>query len=141
MGLVGWIRIFDSWEKYISFAEQLTMSLFLIALIFLISKVITRVIKVQTHNESDRYNLMCIIRFLAIAFSIIVGSFLLFQNLYAAAVSFGLISLPIGFALQAPIGSLVACVYLIFRRTYLVSDRIQIKGLGGDVVSISYFDS
>jgi small-conductance mechanosensitive channel len=65
----------------------------------------------------------------------------LFQNLYAAAVSFGLISLVLGFALQAPISSFIAWIYLVFRRTYLVGDRIQIKGLRGDVVSISYLDT
>lgn len=134
-------EVFESWERYIPFTQKLTMSLFLIALIFLISKIITRVINTQTHNEGDRYNLMRIIRLLAIAFSLIVIASFLFQNLYAAAVSFGLISLVIGFALQAPIASFVAWVYLIFRRTYLVGDRIQIKGLRGDVVSISYFDT
>ena len=65
----------------------------------------------------------------------------LFQNLYAAAVSFGLISLVLGFALQAPIASFIAWIYLVFRRSYLVGDRIQIKGFRGDVVSISYLDT
>lgn len=65
----------------------------------------------------------------------------LFQNLYAAAVSFGLISLILGFALQAPITSFIAWIYLIFRRSYLVGDRIQIKGFRGDVVEISYLDT
>lgn len=135
------LKIFDPWVEYVPFMQKLTMSLFLIALIFLISKIITRVVNVQTHIEGDRYNLMRIIRFLAITFSLIVVASFLFQNLYAAAVSFGLISLVLGFALQAPIASFVAWVYLIFRRTYLVGDRIQIKGLRGDVVSISYLDT
>ena len=94
------LKILDPWEEYIPFMKKLSMSLFLIALIFLISKIITRLINIQTNIEGDRYNLLRIIRFLAIVFSLIVVASFLFQNLYAAAVSFGLISLVLGFALQ-----------------------------------------
>ena len=135
------LKVLESWNEYIPFMKKLSMSLFLIAFIFLISKIIARVIYVQTHIEGDRYNLLRVIRFLAIVFSLIVIASFLFQNLYAAAVSFGLISLVIGFALQAPIASFIAWVYLVFRRTYLVGDRIQINGFRGDVVSISYLDT
>ena len=135
------LKIFEFGEKYIPFMKKSVMSLFLIAVIFLISKIITRVINIQTQIEGDRYNLLRVIRFLAILFSLIVVASFLFQNLLAAAVSFGLISLILGFALQAPIASFIAWIYLIFRRSYLVGDRIQIKGFRGDVVSISYLDT
>ncbi len=135
------LDIFDPWTKYLPFMKKLTMSLFLIALIFLISNIFSRFINVQTHIQGERYNLLRINRFLAILFTLIVVASFLFQNLYAAAVSFGLISLILGFALQAPIASFIAWLYLIFRRSYLVGDRIQIKGFRGDVISISYLDT
>lgn len=134
------LTFFDTWETYIPLMKKLTLSLFLIALIFLVSKIIVRVVNTQDHLEGDRYNLLRIIRFLAIIFSLIVVASFLFQNLYAAAVSFGLISLVLGFALQAPIASFIAWIYLVFRRSYLVGDRIQIKDFRGDVVEISYLD-
>jgi len=135
------LKIFDAWEQYIPFVKKLSQSLFLIVLIFLISKIITRIISKQSHTAGDRYNLLRIVRILAIIFSLIVVVSFLFQSLYAAAVSFGLISLVLGFALQAPITSFIAWVYLVFRRSYLVGDRIQIKGFRGDVVEISYLDT
>lgn len=135
------LKVLEPWEVYIPFMKKLTMSLFLIALIFLISKVVSKIVYVQTEIQGERYNLLRVIRFLAIVFSLIVVASFLFQNLYAAAVSFGLISLVLGFALQAPIASFIAWIYLIFRRSYLVGDRIQIKGFRGDVVSISYLDT
>jgi small-conductance mechanosensitive channel len=135
------LDIFDAWNEYIPFLKKLTMSLFLIVLIFLISKLIEQLINAQTRTEGDRYNLVRIIRFLALVSSFIVVISFLFQNLYAAAVSFGLISLVLGFALQAPISSFIAWVYLVFRRTYLVGDRIQIKKFRGDVIEIGYLDT
>ncbi len=135
--------VLESWSltQYIPFLKKLSMSLFLIALIFLLSKIISRIINTQIHNEGDRYNLLRITRFLAIVFSLIVVGSFLFQNLYTAALGFGLISLVLGFALQAPITSFIAWVYLVFRRSYLVGDRIQIKGFRGDVIEISYLDT
>lgn len=135
------LKLFDNWREYIPFFKKLSMSLFLIAIIFLISKIVERVINSQTQTEGDRYNLLRIIRFLALISSLIVVASFMFQNLYAAAVSFGLISLVLGFALQAPIASFIAWVYLVFRRTYLVGDRIQIKKFRGDVIEIGYLDT
>lgn len=135
------LKVFETLKAYAPFMKKLSMSLFLIASIFLISKIIARIINTQTQIEGDRYNLLRITRFLAIVFSLIVVASFLFQNLYAAAVSFGLISLVLGFALQAPIASFIAWIYLVFRRSYLVGDRIQIKGFRGDVVEISYLDT
>ncbi|TYB75820.1 mechanosensitive ion channel family protein [Bizionia myxarmorum] len=135
------LEIFDSWAEYIPFMKKFTLSLFLICLIFLISKIIAKIITKQDYLEGDSYNLLRIVRFLAIFLSLIVGAAFLFQNLVAAAVSFGLISLVLGFALQAPISSFIAWIYLIFRRSYLVGDRIQIKGFRGDVIEIGYLDT
>ncbi len=135
------LKFFSSWSEYVPLIKNLSMTLFLIAIIFLLSKVISRIINTQTHSEGDRYNLLRITRFLAIVFSLIVVASFLFQNLLAAAATFGLISLVVGFALQAPITSFIAWVYLIFRRSYLVGDRIQIKGFRGDVIEISYLDT
>ncbi len=135
------LKIFDSWEEYSPFLKKLSISLFLISLILLISKIIGRMVNTQNYPEGDRYNLLRIIRFLVIVFNLIVVVSFIFQNIYAAAVSFGLISLVLGFALQAPIASFIAWVYLIFRRSYLVGDRIQIKKFRGDVVEINYLDT
>lgn len=135
------VDLVDSLHDYVPFVKKLSMSLFFISLIFLSSKIISRIIDTQIHNEGDQYNLLRITRFLSIVFSLIVVGSFLFQNLYTAAATFGLISLVLGFALQAPITSFIAWIYLVFRRSYLVGDRIQIKGFRGDVVEISYLDT
>jgi len=135
------IKFFDVIDDYRSITKTLSMSLFFIVLIFLTGKIISKIIISKTHNEGDRYNLLRITRFLSIVFSLIVVASVLFQNLLAAAATFGLISLVLGFALQAPITSFIAWIYLVFRRSYLVGDRIQIKNFRGDVVEISYLDT
>lgn len=135
------IQVFDGINQYVPFIKKTSLGLFLVTFILLISKVIVRTVNDQDQLEGDRYNLLRIVRLLTIALCLIVVVAFLFQNLLAAAVSFGLISLVLGFALQAPITSFIAWVILVFKRTYLVGDRIQIKGMRGDVVEISYLDT
>ncbi|MFD2551008.1 mechanosensitive ion channel family protein [Bizionia sediminis] len=135
------LAFFDTYQTYLPFIRNLVLSLCLICIILLISRVVAKIIHKQDHLEGDRYNLLRIVRFLALVCSLIVVASFLFQNIVAAVVSFGLISLVVGFALQAPISSFIAWVYLIFRRSYLVGDRIQIKSFRGDVVEIGYLDT
>ena len=141
------LPVFDHWEHFESlerfspFVKNLMIALFFISLIFLIGKVVTRIVNKQNYLEGDKYNLNRIVRFLSIVFSLIIAASFMFQNLLAAAVSFGLITLVLGFALQQPITSFIAWIYLIFRRSYLVGDRIQIKNFRGDVVEIGYLDT
>lgn len=135
------LEFFDRWSNYTPFIQKLSLSLFLITIIFLLSKIVAKIIHSQIQAEGDRYNLFRITRFLAIVFSLIVVASFLFQNLLAAAATLGLVSLVVGFALQAPITSFIAWVYLVFRRSYLVGDRIQINGMRGDVIEISYLDT
>lgn len=132
---------FDEWSAYRPFAEKLTLSLTLIMIVLLIGRLFERLILQRAETEGSRHNLFRINRLLtAVCLMIIVASFL-FQNLYAVAVSFGLISLVLGFALQAPITSFIAWLYIIFRRPYSVGDRIEIDGQKGDVIEISYLDT
>ncbi len=129
------------WRHYLPLLEKLSMSLFAIMIILLVGKLIERVIDRSRHNHGIRYNLVRLTRLMTYVLVAIVGIAFLFQNLYAAAVSFGVISLVLGFALQAPITSFIAWLYIVFRHPYHVGDRIQLGELKGDVIEIGYLDT
>lgn len=135
------LKVFSEWQQYIPLLKKLTMSLFFILVILLTGRIIEKFIASQAEIEGDRYNLLRITKFLSFIFIIIVVASFMFQNLYATVVSFGLISLVLGFALQAPITSFIGWLYLIFRRPYQVGHRIQLNNLRGDVIEISYLDT
>jgi small-conductance mechanosensitive channel len=92
-------------------------------------------------SSVNRFNLKRILRLLivlAVAFVIVS---VLFVNWYAAALSLGLISLILGFALQTPISSFIGWIYLLVRAPFRVGDRIRIGDLRGDVIDVSYLDT
>ncbi|MCO5248282.1 MAG: mechanosensitive ion channel family protein [Chitinophagales bacterium] len=132
---------FSKYEKFIPFLKKMTFSVFLTYIIMLFSRFGEKYINSQNHTEGDRYNLQRIRSLMTTVFIVIVVASFLFQNLYTAAVSFGLISLVLGFALQVPISSFIAWLYIVYRKPYQVGDRIQINQFRGDVIEIGYLDT
>jgi small-conductance mechanosensitive channel len=95
----------------------------------------------RVENAVYKYNLNRVARlvvWLVIAFFVLT---ILFQNWYTAVVSFGLISLILGFALQTPITSFIGWVYILVREPYRVGDRIRIGLATGDVIDVGYLDT
>lgn len=129
------------WHQYLPLLEKLSLSLFAITALILVGKLVERLIDRSSNALGVRYNLVRLTHLVTYTLVAIVVVSFLFQNLYAAAVSFGLISLVLGFALQAPITSFIAWIYIVFRRPYQVGDRIQLGTLRGDVLEIGYLDT
>ena len=72
-------------------------------------------------------------------FAIILS--LLFANWYTTMVSFGIVSLILGFALQNLITSFFGWLYILIRKPYEVGDRIRIGNVYGDVINVGYIDT
>jgi small-conductance mechanosensitive channel len=95
----------------------------------------------RVQNAVYQYNLRRVSRLLV---WVVIGFFvltILFQNWYTAVVSFGLISLILGFALQTPITSFIGWIYILVREPYRVGDRIKIGNATGDVIDVNYLDT
>lgn len=135
------LKAFSVWDEYLPVVKKLSLSIFFIFIILLIGKFIEKLIATRSSSKGNRYNLIKITRLLTTLFILILSISFLFQNLYAAAVSFGLLSLIFGFALQAPISSFIGWIYIVFRTPYQVGDRIQMETFKGDVIEITYLDT
>lgn len=135
------LEFFDTIARYRPFVQKLMLSLAIVTIILFIGRFVENIIHQRSTSEGDRHNLQSIARLITSVLILIVIIAFLFQNLYAIAVSFGLISLVLGFALQAPIASFIAWLYIVFRRPYKIGDRIQLNGFRGDVVEVNYLDT
>lgn len=134
-------NFFDIFEDYRDHLKKVSLCAGIAGIILLGSRIIERGIAARSRTPAGRYNLIRLIRLIAIILIAMIGASLLFENWYTAAVSLGLISLLLGFALQTPISSLIGWIYLIVRTPYHVGDRIQLEEFTGDVVEINYLDT
>jgi small-conductance mechanosensitive channel len=134
-------HIFDLLGTYRLKLKNLSLAVFLGVLILIFAKFIEIRIKKRSKGRYTRYNLIHLTKFISlIAVAMIIITFLN-SNWYAAAVSLGLISLILGFALQTPISSFIGWIYIIIRNPYRIGDRIEINQFKGDVIEIGYVDT
>jgi small-conductance mechanosensitive channel len=135
------MEIFNLSEFYKKLLQNISLAVFFAIIILSVSKGIEMVILARVHSKSAKYNLVRVAHLVSIvAIALVVITFL-FKNWYAAAVSLGLFSLILGFALQTPISSFIGWIYIIIRNPYHIGDRIQIDTFKGDVVEITYLDT
>lgn len=92
-------------------------------------------------NYVARYNLNRVTNLFVGLSIFFISISVLFANWYTAVVSFGLISLVLGFALQTPITSFIGWIYILVKVPYRVGDRIKIGEAAGDVIDVSYLDT
>jgi len=127
------------------FAYPLLLKLILAVGVLVVCFTMLRLVDVyligRVRNAVYQYNLKRVSRLVAwlvIAFFVLT---IFFQNWYTAVVSFGLLSLILGFALQTPITSFIGWVYILVREPYRVGDRIKIGQATGDVIDVNYLDT
>src|SRR4051812_28817 len=135
------VQYFGFLETYRSLLLKLSLAAFFSFIVLIVSKVIERVVVKRSHARALLYNLVRLIHLITIIIIAFIVISFLNNNWYSAAVSLGLISLLLGFALQTPISSLIGWLYIAIRVPYKVGDRIQIDQFTGDVVEIGYFDT
>jgi len=122
-------------------AKKISLAILFASLVLLVADIIEKLVKQRTKDITRTYNIIRIIRLTGVLVIALITISFLNQNWYAAAVSLGLISLVLGFALQSPIASFIGWFYIIIRTPYKVGDRIQTGDLTGDVVEINYLDT
>ena len=128
------------YEQY-PLLEKLVIAVSVAIVCLMILRLIEVYVLARVGNTVYKYNLNRVLRlvvWLVIGFFVLT---ILFQNWYTAVVSFGLISLILGFALQTPITSFIGWVYILVREPYRVGDRIRIGTATGDVIDVGYLDT
>jgi small-conductance mechanosensitive channel len=134
-------RVFGLLGTYRSLVQRLALAGLVVALVFTVTKTIEAIVTKRSQTKKISYNIIRLIRFLSVLIAVLIVVTFLFANWYTAAVSLGLFSLILGFALQTPISSLIGWFYIIIRTPYRIGDRIQVGDFTGDVVEISYLDT
>lgn len=135
------LHVFGVLGDYLELTSKLVLGGFCGFLILAAANIVEGVIHRNAKSRSHRYNLIRLIHLLSVILVCLVIISILFVNWYTAAVSLGLLSLILGFALQTPITSFIGWINILVRAPFRVGDRIQIGDFKGDVIEINYFDT
>lgn len=135
------LGLLPSLNKLTPFIENLSFTLSIIFIILLLRTILEGLIYKGNREQGEEYNLKRVTRLVAIILIIYVVITFMFQQPYQGLAGLGIISLIIGFALQAPISSFIAWLYIVVRKPYKVGDRIEINEHKGDVIEVRYLDT
>src|SRR5207244_2522728 len=106
---------------------------------------IARVVSVyalgRIEDPSTRFTLQRVMHLVIGLVIVVIGLSIIFVNWYAAAAALGVGSIIIGLAVQTPMKSFIAWIYILVRQPFRVGDRIKIGDATGDVIDVSYLDT
>lgn len=138
--LLGWKRLPIS-GIYIPLAQKIVLAIMLIFLVLLATKLLKKIFNRKIEDKTTVFNFNRIADLFASLLMLGIILSLLFANWYAAMVSFGIVSLILGFALQNLITSFFGWLYILIRKPFEVGDRIKIGNVYGDVINVNYIDT
>lgn len=138
--LLGW-KYFPVRNSYIPLIQKVVLALMFISFVLVVNRFLIKLLRRKIENAATTFNLKRIIDLVSVMIIFTIVLSMLFANWYATLVSFGIVSLILGFALQNPITSFFAWVYILIRKPYEVGDRIRIGNVFGDVINVSYIDT
>lgn len=133
--------IFPIEEGYVPLLQKIASATMILVVILSLNRLAKSLIEKRVVNASIRYNVNRVNHLIAAILIFFTIASLLFANWYAAMLSFGIISLILGLALQNPLVSFFAWIYILLRKPYEVGDRIKIANATGDVIDVGYFDT
>jgi small-conductance mechanosensitive channel len=138
--LIG-AKLIPLWDGAINIAHRILRGIALITVVLAVARAISFYGIGRIEDVSTRFTLQRVQRLaVAVAVAIIVVS-IIFVNWYTAVAAFGVGSIIIGLAVQTPMKSFIAWIYILVRQPFRVGDRIKIADATGDVIDVSYLDT
>src|SRR4030095_16879621 len=128
-------------ESALGFVQRILRGAALITIVMAVARAISVYGVARIEDAATRFTLQRIERLaVALVIAVIVVS-IIFVNWYAAVAAFGVGSIIIGLAVQTPMKSFIAWIYILVRQPFRVGDRIQIGDATGDVIDVGYLDT
>src|SRR6266446_2065756 len=95
----------------------------------------------RIEDASTRFTLQRIMHLVVALLIALIAISIIFVNWYATVAALGVGSIIIGLAVQTPMKSFIAWIYILVRQPYRVGDRIKIGDATGDVIDVGYLDT
>lgn len=144
IGLVMVSAIFLIINTYYPFPylEQIAVTVLAIAVIYLLVRVLFENITLERiRDPRTRYSFRKGVSLVFIIIVLVIAAVIWVESPEGLLVSYGLIGAGIAIALQDVFKNLAGGIFIFTSRIYSVGDRVEIKGMYGDVIDISLWNT
>jgi small-conductance mechanosensitive channel len=113
----------------------------LIVIVLAITRAVSIYALGRIEDSSTRFTLQRVMHLVVALVIAVIAISIIFVNWYGVLAALGIGSIIIGLAVQAPMKSFIAWIYILVRQPFRVGDRIQIGEATGDVIDVGYLDT
>src|SRR5947208_14694934 len=128
-------------QAQVELSHRLLRGFALVVIVFVIAKSVRVYAIGRIEDSSTRFTLRRILLLVAGLLIAVIVISVVFVNWYPAVAALGVGSIIVGLAVQAPMKSFIAWIYILVRRPFRVGDRIKIGDATGDVIDVGYLDT
>jgi len=125
----------------LDFGHRILRGAALIIIVLATAKAISVYALGRIEDAAIRFTLQRVEHLLVALLIALIAISIIFVNWYAALTALGIGSIIIGLAVQTPMKSFIAWIYILVRQPFRVGDRIKIDDATGDVIDVGYLDT
>lgn len=114
-------------------------SVLLVVALIILHAIAVRVVRARTDDIRVRYQWRKTLTYIAVFVGVLMVGRIWYEGIANLATFLGLLSAGLAIALRDPIVNLGGWLFIIWRRPFIVGDRIQIGGYAGDVIDLRIF--
>ena len=128
-------------QTEVDFSRRILRGFALIVVILATAKAVRVYAIGRIEDAVTRFTLQRIQYLVVTVLIAVIAISVIFVNWYAALTALGIGSIIVDLAVQTPMKSFIAWIYILVRRPYQVGDRIKIDDATGDVIDVGYLDT
>src|SRR5437762_3262683 len=128
-------------QTILAIVERILRATTLVVIVLGIARAISVYGLGRIEDPSTRFTLQRVMHLIVALTIAVIAISIIFVNWYAALAAFGVGSIIVGLAVQTPMKSFIAWIYILVRQPFRVGDRIQIGDATGDVIDVGYLDT
>ena len=134
-------RLIPLLQPTVDVARRVLRGAMLIVLVLGLARAVSVYALGSIEDASTRFTLQRVLHLVVAVLIALIAASIIFVNWYAALTALGIGSIIIGLAVQTPMKSFIAWIYIVVRQPYRVGDRIEIDDATGDVIDVGYLDT
>src|SRR6266581_3070716 len=128
-------------QTEVDFSQRILRGFALIVVILATAKAVRVYAIGRIEDAVTRFTLQRIQHLVAGLLIAVIAVSVIFVNWYPALTALGVGSIIVGLAVQTPMKSFIAWIYILVRQPFRVGDRIKIGDATGDVIDVGYLDT
>ncbi len=119
--------------------QQLFLTLLILVLLALMRSWLLQLVRRRVEDVGHRYHWSRIVTYSIVTLGILLIARVWFEGIQPLFAYIGIVSAGLAIALHDTIANLAGWIFILWRRPFLVGDRVEIGGIAGDVIDIRIF--